>query len=83
MNTNDLNKAHNHGNRLAIQRIRVIKNRTGLSRSSIYKKINDGTFPRQISLGVRSVGWLESDIDDWIATRIQVSSIQVAGGRHD
>jgi prophage regulatory protein len=83
MNTNDLNKTHDHGNRLAIQRIRIIKGRTGLSRSSIYKKMNDGTFPRQISLGLRSVGWLESDIDDWIANRVQASSTLAAGGRHD
>jgi prophage regulatory protein len=83
MNTNDLNKAHDHGNRLAIQRIRIIKGRTGLSRSSIYKKMSDGTFPRQISLGLRSVGWLESDIDDWIASRVQASSTLVGGGRHD
>ena len=43
----------------------------GLSRSLIYQLIADGTFPKQINLGPRAVGWLESDIQEWINTRIQ------------
>lgn len=43
---------------------------TGLSKSSIYELIRDGKFPKQIKLSVRSVGWLESDIDSWLDARI-------------
>lgn len=43
-----------------------VKHRTGLSRSTIYAKIKDGSFPVQISLGGRGVGWLESEIDGYI-----------------
>ena len=43
-----------------------VKERTGLSRSTIYAKIAEGTFPRPVSLGARAVGWLESEIDAWI-----------------
>jgi prophage regulatory protein len=39
---------------------------TGLSRSSIYLMISNGSFPRQVSLGARAVGWRESDIHDWL-----------------
>ena len=39
---------------------------TGLSRASIYKKMNDGTFPQSRSLGARAVGWIESDVMEWI-----------------
>lgn len=39
---------------------------TGLSRASIYAKMNDGTFPQSRSLGARAVGWLSSDITEWI-----------------
>jgi len=40
--------------------------RTGLSRSTIYEKIADGTFPKQIRLSKSSVGWRESQLDQWI-----------------
>ncbi len=42
----------------------------GLSRSSIYLRMSNGTFPKPIPLGGRSVGWLESDIQAWIDARI-------------
>jgi prophage regulatory protein len=47
----------------------VIRN-TGLARSSIYEKIAAATFPAQITLGPKSVGWLESDIQNWIQEKI-------------
>ena len=53
-----------------ILRLPHVKNKTGFSRSSIYLKISEGTFPSPISLGGRSVGWLESEIDAWIEERI-------------
>jgi len=60
-----------------ILRLPAVKDRTGLSRSSVYEKIAAGDFPKPISLGARAVGWLESDIDAWIDGRVGVSrSIQ-------
>lgn len=56
-----------------ILRLSDVKKRTGLSRSTIYLSVNNGIFPRPINLGVRSVGWLESEIDAWIVERIQES----------
>jgi len=50
-------------------RLKDVKTKTGLSSSTIYLRIGDGTFPRQKELGGRSVRWLESDIDQWINTR--------------
>ena len=50
-----------------------VEARTGLSRSTIYQRMQDGTFPKPISLGTKSVGWLASEIDAWIAERIQIS----------
>jgi predicted DNA-binding transcriptional regulator AlpA len=40
--------------------------RTGLSRSSLYEKIKNRTFPQQKKLGVRSVGFLTSEVDAWV-----------------
>ena len=59
-------------------RLSAVKERTGLSRSTIYLNISKGTFPRHISLGARCVGWLESEIDSWIQARIDKRSIQVS-----
>ena len=41
----------------------------GLSRSTLYRLITAGDFPRPVRLGPQSVGWLKSEIDDWIASR--------------
>jgi len=51
-----------------------VQARTGLSRSGIYQKMSDGEFPRSISLGPRAVGWLESAIENWIQSRVELSS---------
>jgi prophage regulatory protein len=55
----------------AVLRLPEVKRRTGLSRSSIYNKIAKGEFPSGFLLGPRARGWLESDIDDWIASRAE------------
>ncbi len=57
----------------SIQRLPTVTARTGLPRSSIYRKISRGEFPKPIALGARSVGWLSSDIDAWIASQIEQS----------
>jgi prophage regulatory protein len=49
-----------------ILRLQSVLNLTGLSRSTIYLRISQGAFPRQISLGARAIGWRESDIHDWL-----------------
>ena len=56
-----------------ILRLPEVKAKTGLSRSTIYLKISENSFPSSISLGARSVGWLESDIDSWITERVEAS----------
>lgn len=39
---------------------------TSLSRSGVYLKLSEGTFPKPIHLGVRRIAWRRSDIQDWI-----------------
>ena len=68
-----LNQAAIEPSRDRILRLPDVKARTGLSRSSIYAYIKDGSFPQHISLGERSVGWYESEIDGWVASRQRVS----------
>ena len=57
-----------------ILRLPEVKNRTGLSRSSIYLKVSKGSFPPPISLGDRAVGWIEAEINEWLSKNIEASS---------
>ena len=52
--------------------------RIGLSRSTIYQRISEGTFPTPISLGDRAIGWLESEVDGWLRRQIEASRGRVA-----
>jgi len=54
----------------AIIRLPHVIQKTGLCRSAIYAQIRAGKFPKQIKLTQRSSGWLESEIDQWLADRI-------------
>jgi prophage regulatory protein len=56
-----------------ILRLPAVKARTGLSRSTIYLRVADGTFPHPVSLGARAVGWVESEIEEWISRKIRQS----------
>ncbi len=64
---------------LTILRRKQVEQRVGLSRSTIYAKVANGEFPAPITLGARAVGWLESDIINWIESRI-ASSHTLEGG---
>ena len=50
-----------------IIRLKTVLSRTGLSRSTIYRKIAEGTFPPQIRISIHGAGLRESDIVSWIA----------------
>lgn len=50
-----------------ILRIRTVLQRTGLSRSTLYRKIHEGSFPRQVQISVHGAGWRESAVNQWIA----------------
>lgn len=54
-----------------ILRLPQVKIRVGLSRSSIYAAIAQGRFPPSIQLGPRAVGWLESEVDDWLQKQVE------------
>lgn len=56
--------------RSKILRLRAVQDLTGLSRSMTYLLMKQGDFPKSISLGARAVGWLESDIQAWIESRV-------------
>jgi prophage regulatory protein len=59
-----------------VLRLPEVKSETGLSRSSIYLRISAGTFPKSINLGGRAVGWLASDIQAWIKSRLAATRME-------
>tara|TARA_R110001606_G_C15378859_1_gene650229 strand:- start:1261 stop:1467 length:207 start_codon:yes stop_codon:yes gene_type:complete len=51
-------------------RLKEVIDRTGLARATIYKYMAEGEFPKSVSLGGRSVGWVESEVEAWIDSKI-------------
>jgi len=54
-------------------RLPQVKATTGLSKSTIYSRIAEGMFPKQILIGPRLVAWVESDIQNWIAEQVSAA----------
>ncbi|MEZ8197430.1 helix-turn-helix transcriptional regulator [Vibrio splendidus] len=53
-----------------IIRLPEVMRRTGLSRSTIYLHMSKGHFPKSVSLGERAIGWVETDVEQWLDERI-------------
>jgi prophage regulatory protein len=56
-----------------ILRLPIVLDRTGLSRSTVYQRVTEGKFPRPVSLGARAVGWIETEVEEWIVRQIEAS----------
>ena len=56
-----------------VLRIKQVEGLTGLSRYTIYRYMAEGTFPKQIKLGQRAVGWLIDDVNDWLSSRVKAA----------
>ena len=62
-------------------RLPEVLSRTGYGRTSIYRKMEDGSFPRSVKLGgpledsntfdCRAVAWIEDEVEQWIKSRIE------------
>lgn len=52
-----------------ILRLRDVEAVTGLSKSSVYQMMQDGTFPRAVKLTAKAVGWFEDEIEAWLSSR--------------
>lgn len=53
-----------------ILRLKTVLDRTGLSRSTLYRKVENGTFPAQVQIAARCVGWRESAVIEWMRNPI-------------
>lgn len=62
-----------------ILRLNTVLDRTGLSRATLYRKVQAGTFPRQIRIATRCAGWRESAVNDWMRNPMFYHVDDVAG----
>jgi len=56
-----------------ILRRKQVESRVGLKRSTLYQRVAEGTFPAPVNLGARAVGWVASEVDQWLRDRIAES----------
>ncbi|UVT20043.1 MAG: AlpA family phage regulatory protein [Nitrospira sp.] len=69
MNTTNEADPTNLVNPAAILRPQDAQRHVALSRSSIYARLAENDFPKPIRLGPRAIGWLKSELDEWLASR--------------
>jgi prophage regulatory protein len=55
---------------MRVLRRRATEAKCGLSKTALYSKIQQGKFPKPVKLGPKSVGWLEHELDSWLAARV-------------
>ena len=60
---------------VAIQILRLpqVRARTGLCRTMIYQLEAEHQFPRRVKIGARAVGWIEGEVEEWLAQRVERS----------
>lgn len=66
---------------MRIIRLKEVTNSTGLARSTVYKYIAEGTFPKPVPLGDRCVGWVEEEVHDWIMAKIEARDLTAGAGQ--
>ena len=52
-----------------VLRLKEVQHRTGLGRSTIYRWMDEGKFPKPVRLGARSVAWIEHEVDEWLMSQ--------------
>jgi len=77
----DILEQKNDKPRKNLIRLNEVMSRTGYGRTSIYRKMEDGSFPKSLKLGgppkdpnefdSRAIAWLEAEVDQWIESRIE------------
>ena len=70
MTTEFQQKCEEYNNELRFIRLKEVVQKVGLSRSTIYIKMQANEFPQSVSLGANSRAWVESEIEDWMNERI-------------
>ena len=59
-------------------KLKQVMDCTGLARSTVYKFMADGQFPKPVKLGSKMVAWVESEIQEWIKQRMSERDILIS-----
>jgi prophage regulatory protein len=57
---------------MKILRLAEVVKKTGLSRAMLYKLMKDGRFPLNLHISMRSVGWVDSEVEIWMENRLEM-----------
>jgi len=55
-----------HNGARRILRPKAVVERTGLSRTTLWRHVRGGSFPKPLALGERAIGWFEADVSAWM-----------------
>lgn len=65
-----LNDTNQTQKEIRLIRLHEVLNKTGVSKTHLYRLMNNNEFPQSVSLGLRSVSWVESEVNQWIEQKI-------------
>lgn len=60
---------------MKVLRLPQVLAKIGLSRSTTYAMIADGNFPKPIKLGKRAVGWVDTEVENWLTSRCPTAAM--------
>ena len=66
---------------MQVLRMKDVIKKTGLCRSAIYKFIRNNSFPRPIKMGEKATGWVDSEIDDWILSKMANRTVDTSSDK--
>ena len=65
---------------MRLMRLEEVCETTGIKKTTVYKLIGEGVFPKPVSIGDRAVRWVSGEIDAWIMARMEERDVQVEAG---
>lgn len=72
------NETPNRQNPIRLLRLPQVMEMTGLRKTKIYELHAEGAFPRRVKITAHSVGWIEAEVQAWLARRVENSTHQSA-----
>lgn len=63
---------------MRVIKLKDVLSKTGLGKTTLYALLKQSQFPKPVSLGLRAVGWLESEIEAWIQEKINARDQQAS-----
>lgn len=61
---------------VCLLRLPAVMSRVGLSRSTIYARMSEGTFPKAVKLGARAIGFVQAEIDEWLRSAVKLRDLE-------